>query len=112
MAVEGVFLGVIVGIPSAFVFLLLMRAVTKLRREEAGEGDTRWVIAQFLALPTFILGGPWFATDLVRFFDWDEMKLAYTGTVGLIFGSLGFVFLVIFAIQTGSEMLGQDGRHA
>jgi hypothetical protein len=109
---EGIFLGIVVGIPSAFVFLLLMRTVMKVRRTGGSDQETRWLIAQFLALPTFMLGGPWFATDLVQFFDWERTKLAYTATVGSIFGAVGFVFLVIFAVQTGSEMWHEGTRRA
>lgn len=112
MAIEGIFLGVVVGIPSAFVFLLLVRRVINLRRGPGVDNDTQWLITQFLALPTFVLGGPWFATDLVEFFDWSELKFSYTATVGSILGVIGFAFLIIFAIQTGSDMLREEGANA
>ncbi len=104
-------LGVVVGVPSALVFVLLVGTVVDIRKGKRASEDVKWVIPELLALPTFVLGGPWFTSELVQLFPWDEIKLAYATTVAVIFGSIGFLFLVMLAIQTAGDMWQREPSH-
>ena len=71
----GISLGVLIGIITGIVALLLLRTASR-----ASIGQIKAVLAitaELLAIPTFWFGGPWITAEIVRLVSFDEMKEPY-----------------------------------
>ena len=101
MYIVGIALGILIGVVSGLVVLLLFN--TGIRAPKAI--DILPVVLEFLALPTFWFGGPWLTTSLLEIVDLNDILSSY-----LLSLTFTFVLIIIIPLFRLVIMLGNDIR--
>lgn len=70
----GIPVGILIGIVTGTVFLLLLRTAFT---GSPTLQDLGTIIAELLALPTFWFGGPWVTTQVLNLVDWTAIVTSY-----------------------------------
>ena len=88
----GLFIGVLIGVISGMVTLLLLRTATGASIKEVKAIIA--ITAEFLAIPTFWFGGPWVTTALLNLVPLTKFLNPYI--ISLTISYLIIVFYPIF----------------
>ena len=106
-------LGILIGVISGTVILLLLRDATALNRSRYswmertfGRKRTSGVslVAKILSLPVFWFGGPWLSTRLLVSLDWMELLPSYLITLVVTVVLIISYPLFRFVIKTAGGM--------
>lgn len=108
MYIVGIALGILIGVISGLVVLFLfktgMRALKPI--------DILLLVPEFLAIPTFWLGGPWLTTSLLEIVDLNDILPSYilslTFTFVLIIIIPLFRLVIVLGNEVGRRGVGDD----
>ncbi len=95
----GIFIGILIGIVSGTVALILLKALNKASIKKVSQIVS--LTAEFLAIPTFMFGGQWVSTDIIRVANFDIGSY-------LISLALTFILMVIYPIFRWVAQLGEE----
>ncbi len=98
----GLVLGLLIGIVTGTVFLLILRAANRLA--DNGKSAVVTFTAQLLSLPTFWVGGPWLTGRLLRQVDLAAFYQPYVIALLLSFSCFSLYPAARWIIQVGDEM--------
>jgi len=102
-AMIGIPIGLLIGVISGVVFLLLVRTAWSSQKAV-------WkVIAQLIAIPGFWFGGPWVTTTLFEQVDLASMLPYYASTLAVVFGLISFRVLLRIIAQIAREVGENQG---
>jgi hypothetical protein len=73
--IAGIVLGILIGITTGTVFLVLLRTFAELSRQGISKVIT--LTGELLALPTFWVGGPWLTSGLLKLVPLDVLINPY-----------------------------------
>ena len=100
--VAGISLGMLIGIITGIVALLLLRTASR-----ASIGQSKAVLAitaELLAIPTFWFGGPWITAEIVRLVSLDQIKEPYIVSLTVTFVAFVLFPIIRWTIQVGREL--------
>ncbi len=97
MNVVGISLGVMIGVISGFVLLLLLKTAIRV-------SNPIMIITEILAIPTFWFGGPWLTTRIMANIVIDEILPPYMSSLALTFVLITVIPLANLVIRIGNEL--------
>jgi ABC-type arginine transport system permease subunit len=101
MDIVGIALGILIGVISGFVFLLLFRTLHHAQKYR----DILPAIPELLGIPTFWFGGPWLTTALLKIVELNDIFLrSYILSLMCTFVLIIIMPLFRFVIMIGNEI--------
>lgn len=97
----GISLGVLIGIVTGVVMILLISAATKTKLRAR---DIIPLTAEFLSIPTFWFGGPWLTTSFLKTVDLNDILESYMLSLVLTFVLVIIYSLIGLIIREGNKM--------
>ncbi len=98
----GLALGILIGIISGIVFLLLLKTADRLTK-----GDAKAILAftaELLAIPTFMLGGPWITGSLLQVVPLPDLINPYLNSLVITFPVILIYPAGRWIIRSGQEL--------
>lgn len=103
----GLALGILIGIVSGTVFLLLLK--TAVSAPDKGASSIVPLTAELLAMPTFWLGGPFLTTRLLEQVDFHDLINPYVGSLAVTFSIISLYPAARWIIQLGEDFGKRHG---
>ena len=100
--VAGVALGILIGVTSGAVALVLLKTANTASVKDISSIVT--LTSEILAIPTFWFGGPWVSTTLFRLIPLAGMINPYIVSVAISFTLLVAYPIFRWVIQLGAEL--------
>lgn len=97
----GISLGVLIGIVTGVVMILLINAATQTKIKTK---DIITLIGEFLSIPTFWFGGPWLTTSMLKIVNLNDILQSYMLSLVLTFVLVILNSLIRFIIRKGNEI--------
>jgi hypothetical protein len=104
----GLALGLLIGIISGTVFLLLLK--TAVSASDKGASSIVTLTAQILAIPTFWTGGPWLTTKLLEPVQVHDLINPYVGSLAVTFCFISLYPAARWIIQLGEDFGRRRGE--
>ena len=100
--IAGIVLGLLIGVVTGTVFLLLLKS----GRLPASTQKLVTLTGELLAIPTFMVGGPWLSTSILKLVELKDFINPYLISLVTCF----FLFCGYPAIRWISELADELGR--
>jgi hypothetical protein len=97
----GLALGLLIGIISGTVFLLLLKTAVSASNNAASSIMT--LTAELLAMPTFWFGGPWLTTKLLELVPLPDLINPYVGSLAITFSVISLYPATRWILQLGED---------
>jgi hypothetical protein len=101
--VTGIVVGLLIGVVSGTVFLLLLKSA---RRSASTAQDVVTLTGELLAIPAFMVGGPWVSTGVLKLVELKDFINPYLISLAICF----FLFCGYPAIRWISNLADELGR--
>jgi hypothetical protein len=101
----GITIGILIGITSGVVFLLLLRTASRW----SGAASILPLTSELLAIPTFWFGGPWLTTRLLGGVSLTEMLNPYLVTLVITFTIILIYPAFHWIVRLGQEFAEGQG---
>jgi len=99
--VAGSALGVLIGLVSGIVFLLLLK--TAVGNPDRGIASLAKITGQILAIPTFWFGGPWLTGSVLKAVVLSEVINPYVVSLALVFAAISAYPAARWIIHLGED---------
>jgi hypothetical protein len=97
----GLALGLLIGIISGTVFLLLLK--TAVSASDKSTSSIVTLTTELLAIPTFWFGGPWLASELLRLVPKQELLNPYVGSLAVTFCAFSIYPATRWILKLGED---------
>ncbi len=101
MNFEGISLGVMIGVISGFVLLLLLKTANQVSNPIR---DIPLIIAEILAIPTFWFGGPWLTTYIMGNINIAQILPPYMSSLAITFVAIAILPLTKLVVCIGNDI--------
>jgi hypothetical protein len=106
----GTFVGIVIGVISGVVALVLLRTMNRMSTKDVAALVA--VVAEFLAIPTFMFMGQYLASHLIKWIEPEVFSLPYLVTVSVVFaiivGPAVFKWVHRISFELGQEVSQSD----
>ena len=99
--IPGLVIGVLVGVITGTVFLLLLKTAD--RASEKG-ASILTLTSELLAIPTFWFGGPWLTSGLLKLVPLSELINPYLVALAAVFSIISLYPAARWIIQLGEQL--------